>query len=208
MCWVPAFYYRINDARNLTYAGATPTNSVDVQSYVVRSPDVPRHAAAGMRCNRAVLRCSGSIQPGFFIDKYQCSNNGGMASSIKTHSPLSTHSTDHNPISALTAAARRPTTVAVSRRRTASGSSLSRHALPVRRPGSTRALAHGQAATSNAWCAWYDAAGTTNFRAAAISNALNDGNDSTVVYQSDSYASNCGTTGSAHDFARTTHSSR
>jgi hypothetical protein len=66
------------------------------------------------------------------------------------------------------------------------------------------ALAHGQAATTNAWCAWYDAGGTNNFPKGCNNNALKDTNDTTVVYQSDGY-SNSGKTGSATNFAKTTH---
>ena len=200
MCWVPAFYYRINDARNPTYAGYT-TNSVDVQSYGAFA-DVATANAAGYALHRAFYD-GGSIQPGFFIDKYQCSNNGGTASSIKNASPLSTHSTDHNPISALTGspAANYGGCFAAAKTRGSSFFPAMRYQYAAL---ALLALAHGQAATSNAWCAWYDAAGTNNFPKGCNNNALNDGNDSTVVYQSDGY-SNCGKTGSATNFAKTTH---
>ena len=53
-------------------------------------------------------------------------------------------------------------------------------------------------------CAWYDSAGTANFPRGCNNNALADANGATVVYISDGY-SNCGKTGSARNFAKTTH---
>ena len=200
MCWVPAFYYRINDARNPTYAGYT-TNSVDVQPYGAFA-DVATANAAGYALHRAFYD-AGSIQPGFFIDKYGCSNNSGTASSIKNASPLSTHATDHNPISALTGspAANFGGCFAAAKTRGAAFFPAMRYQYAAL---ALLSLAHGQAATSNAWCAWYDAAGTTNYPKGCNNNALADANDATVVYQSDGY-SNCGKTGSATNFAKTTH---
>ena len=65
-------------------------------------------------------------------------------------------------------------------------------------------MAHGQAATASTWCAWYDAAGVTNFPKGNNNNALRDTNDTGVLYVSDGY-SNCGQTGSGAPFAKTTH---
>ena len=198
MCWIPAFYYRLNDARNPTYAAHT-TNSVDVQPYSAFA-DVAAANAAGYALHRAFYD-GGSIQPGFFIDKYQASNNSGVASSLRLGSPLSTHATDHNPISALTGtpAANYGGCFAAAKTRGAAFFPVMRYQYAAL---ALLALAHGQAATT--WCAWYDAAGTNNFPKGCNNNALQDQNDATVVYQSDGY-SNCGKTGSATNFAKTTH---
>jgi hypothetical protein len=63
-------------------------------------------------------------------------------------------------------------------------------------------MAHGQAATSASFCAWFDA--TYNFPKGCNNNALGDSNDATIAYVSDGY-SNCGKTGSGTPFAKTTH---
>lgn len=65
-------------------------------------------------------------------------------------------------------------------------------------------LAHAQNATSTTWCAWYDAAGITNYPKGNNNNALGDTNDASIAYVSDGYP-NAGKTGSANLFARTTH---
>lgn len=200
MVWIPAFYYRLNNAANPTYAGHT-INSVDVQPYSAFA-DVAAANAAGYALHRAFYD-GGSIQPGFFVDKYKCSNNSGTASSIKFGAPLSTHATDHNPIGALTGtpASNYGGCFAAAKTR---GAAFFPATVFIRSALALLALAHGQAATTNAWCAWYDAAGTNNFPKGCNNNALKDTNDTTVVYQSDGY-SNSGKTGSAANFAKTTH---
>ena len=65
-------------------------------------------------------------------------------------------------------------------------------------------LAHAQASTGTAACAWFDAAGVTNYPKGNNNNALRDANDSTNLYVSDGYP-NCGKTGSSNALARTTH---
>lgn len=200
MVWIPAFYYRLNDVRNPTYAGHT-VNSVDVQPYSAFA-DVVAANAAGYALHRAFYD-GGSVQPGFFVDKYKCSNNSGVASSIKLGDPLSTHSTDHNPIGALTGtpASNYGGCFAAAKTR---GAMFFPATAFIRSALALLSLAHGQAATTNAWCAWYDAAGTSNFPKGCNNNALADTNDATVKYISDGY-SNCGKTGSATNFAKTTH---
>lgn len=200
MVWVPAFYYRINDARNPTHAGHG-ANSVDVQPYSAFADDAAANAA-GYALHRAFYD-GGSIQAGFFVDKYRCSNNSGTASSIRFGNPLSTHATDHNPIGALTGtpASNYGGCFAAAKTR---GAAFFPATAFIRAALALLSLAHGQAATSRAWCAWYDAAGTTNFPKGCNNNALRDANDATVVYQSDGF-SNSGKTGSATNFAKTTH---
>ena len=68
-------------------------------------------------------------------------------------------------------------------------------------------LAHGQAATSANYCAWYDAAGTKNYPKGCNNNALADCDDTSVRFTS---AGNSGSAqkpqaGSGNPFAKTTH---
>ena len=64
-------------------------------------------------------------------------------------------------------------------------------------------LAHGQAATGTTNCAWYDAAGTTNFPKGCNNNSLADVNDTSVTYAA-SYSAKPKTRATAN-FAKTTH---
>jgi hypothetical protein len=68
-------------------------------------------------------------------------------------------------------------------------------------------LAHGQAATGTAACAWYDAAGTANFPKGCNNGALADVNDVTVAFTAagDTGNSKKPKTGSASNLAKTTH---
>jgi hypothetical protein len=71
----------------------------------------------------------------------------------------------------------------------------------------TLSLAHGQAATSVTHCAWYDAAGITNFPKGCNNGALADSNDSTVTYATGGDAGNANKpkTRATANFAKTTH---
>jgi hypothetical protein len=68
-------------------------------------------------------------------------------------------------------------------------------------------LAHAQAATSAAFCAWYDPAGTNNFPKGCNNGALGDTNDPSVLYATagDAGAAAKPLTGSGSPFAKTTH---
>jgi hypothetical protein len=199
MVWIPAFYYRIGHASNPTYS-AHGLDSVDIQP-ISRFASVAGANAEGYALHRAFID-GGVQQPGFFFDKYMVSNNAGIASSLKNGNAISFHA-DHNPVSGLNGAPSNIYASAILAAKTRgaafhAGSAFQYAALAL------LSLAHGQAATSATWCAWYDAAGNTNFPKGCNNNALRDTNDSTVLYVSDGY-SNCGKTGSATPFAKTTH---
>lgn len=201
MCWIPAFYYRWNNASNPTYS-TYGANSLDIQPYFAFA-DVAAANAAGYALHRAFYD-GGAIKLGFFVDKYQCSNNSGIASSIALGNPLSTAAA-HNPIAGLTGA---PTNayhgvIAAAKTRGADFFPASRF---IHNALALLALAHAQAATSTANCAWYDATGVMNFPKGNNNNALRDINDTSVQFTSDGYASgNSAKTGSGVPFAKTTH---
>lgn len=199
MVWVPAFFYRYGHPDNPTYAdyGA---NSVDVQP---RSafPTVTAANAAGYALHRAFYD-EGIEQPGVFVDKYLCSNNGGTASSIKLGDPLSSHSA-HNPFSGLTGSVPNNYSGAIDAAKTR-GADFFPGSIFINKTMALLSLAHAQAATSTAACAWYDDTGVSNFPKGCNNNALGDTDDSSVSYTSAGY-SNAGKTGSAEPFAKTTH---
>lgn len=197
MVWVPAFYYRIAHSKNPTYAGYT-VNSVDVKSYAAFA-NVAAANAAGYAMHRSFYD-GGAIKTGFFVDKYQASNNGGVASSIKIGNPLSSNSV-HNPFSGLNGSPANAYHGAIVAAKTR-GADFFCSSRFIFAALALLSLAHAQASTSTTYCAWYHA--TNNFPKGNNNNALRDSNDTEVVYISDGY-SNCGKTGSAHPFSRTTH---
>lgn len=85
MVWVPAFYFRIGHANNPTY-GVYGANSIDIKP-VSAFPDEATANASGYYLHRAFVN-GGAVQPGFFRDKYDCSLNGNIASSLALGMPL------------------------------------------------------------------------------------------------------------------------
>ncbi len=199
MVWVPAFFYRIGHVDNPTYA-TYGVNSVDIKAEHVFA-DIATANAAGYALHRAFYD-AGSVQRGFFVDKYQASNNGGVASSIKNGNPLSSNSA-HNPFSGLTGAPANNYGGAFAAAKTR-GTKFFPAMRYMHAALALLSLAHGQAASSTTPCAWYDAAGVTNYPKGNNNNALKDAKDTSVTYVSDGYP-NCGKTGSGVPFAKTTH---
>lgn len=196
---VPQFWERYGHVDNPTYS-TYGVNSLDIKPRGYFASESVANAS-GYSINRAFID-GGQHKPCFFVDKYMCSNNGGIASSIKNGNPLSS-ATDHNPLSGLTGA---PVNNyagcwAAAKTRGANFFVASRFIYAAL---ALLSLAHGQAATSATNCAWYDATGAANFPKGCNNNALKDTNDTTVTYTSDGY-SNCGKTGSGTPFAKTTH---
>lgn len=195
--WIPAYYARIGNASNATY-GSHDVNSIDIKPYSAYA-DKTAAAADGFFLPRAFID-GGVVKAGFMVDKYMCSNNGGVASSIANASPLSTN-TAHNPLSALNGA---PANLyggcwAAAKTRGAAFFVCSRFIYVAL---ALLATAHAQASTSTTNCAWYMP--NANFPKGCNNNALKDANDTSVSYTSDGY-SNCGKTGSGMPFAKTTH---
>jgi hypothetical protein len=85
MVWVPAFYMRLGHASNPTYA-TYGVNSVDIKSLSFFADEAAANAE-GYYLHRAFIN-AGANQPGFFRDKYDCSQNGAIASSIYNTMPL------------------------------------------------------------------------------------------------------------------------
>lgn len=193
MVWIPAFYYKWG-----TGANGLAINSVDIKPFS-QYASVADAAAAGYALHRAFYD-GGAIKQGVFVDKYQCSNNNGIASSIKNGNPLSS-SAAHNPFAGLTGAPANFYYGAIAAAKTR-GANFFCNSRFIFAALAMLAYAHGQASTNTTYCAWYHA--TNNFPKGCNNNALRDTNDTEVLYVSDGY-SNCGKTGSANLFARTTH---
>lgn len=199
MCWIPAFVYRIGHASNPTYA-VHGANSVDVRMLTAFGTEAAANAA-GYALHRAFYD-GGAVQPGFFVDKYLCSNNSGTASSIYLGNPLSTAAA-HNPLSGLTGAPANTYagTIAAAKTR---GSRFFVATRFIHTALALLSVAHAQASSSTTNCAWYHA--TNNFPKGCNNNALADANDTSVTFTSDGYAGgNSAKTGSASNLAKTAH---
>ncbi|MEI7816179.1 MAG: hypothetical protein WCI45_03195 [Desulfuromonadales bacterium] len=194
MVWRPAHYEKIGTGVN-----GLAVNVIDIKPFSYFA-SVAAANAAGYSLPRSFYD-AGAIQPGYFEDKYVCSNNGGVASSLKNGNPLSS-AADHNPFSGLTGAPPNAYYGAIQAAKTR-GSRFFPRSRFMQATAAKLSIAHGQAATSNAFCAWYDGARVINFPKGCNNNALGDVNDAAIRYVSDGY-SNCGKTGSANLFARCT----
>ena len=198
MCWIPKFYYRIGSSNSPRYP-IYGLNAFDI-AFASDFANETEANQAGYALHRA-FKNGGNVVNGFMIDKYQCSKNGSIASSIKNGAPLSSNST-HNPFSSIgcdnyyygaldAAKTRGPQFHCASRFQFAALALLS--------------VAHGQAATSATYCAWYDANKSTNFPK-GNNNYLKDINESSLTWTSDGYSNPAsGLTGSASVFAKSTH---
>jgi hypothetical protein len=199
MCWIPMFYYRWGhaDSPRTTKYGL---NSLDVKSKY-DFIDVAAANDAGYALHRAFYD-DGQIKDGFFVDKYQASNNAGVASSIKNGIPLSSANTNA-PFSALNGTPDNTYAGAIDAVKTR-GEAFFVTTLFVQRALSLLSMAHAQAATSVDNCAWYDSTGVANYPKGNNNDAFSDINDTSVLYVGSGYL-NSGKTGSALPFAKTTH---
>ena len=196
---VPQFWERYGHVDNLTYA-AYGVNSVDIKPKGYFASEAVANSA-GYSINRAFID-GNQHKLVVFVDKYMCSNNGGIASSIKNGNPLSSDYY-HNPFSGLTGAPSNTYGGAWQAAKTR-GANFFVASRFIYAALALLSLAHGQAANSAANCAWYDAAGVTNFPKGCNNNALRDANDTSVIYTAEGYDA-CGKTGSGIPFAKTTH---
>ena len=214
MCWVPKYYYKCG-----TGANGLPVNWVDILPASAFANTAAANAA-GYALHRAFID-GGVEKTGFFVDKYPNSKNawgaGYIGSSVKNGLPLSTHA-DHNPMYSavpgvgLTACTANNYSQAINAAHARDGvdgavNAASNFHVASRFQYAALALlslAHGLAAKSGTWCAWYDWTGAKNYPKGCNNNALRDADDTTVVYLADGY-SNCGKAGSGYPFAKTTH---
>jgi hypothetical protein len=200
MVYVPAFFYKYGTGSN-----GLPVNSVSVKSFSTYA-GVADANADGYALHRAFYN-AGSIRQGVFVDKYLCSNNGGIASSIKNGIAMSSAvrgSLSSAVFSALNGVSANNYGGALAAAKTR-GSRFFCNTRFIFAALALLSVAHGQASTGTAFNAWYSA-GSTNFPKGCNNDALGDANDATIAYTSDDNGSyNCGRTGSANFFARTTH---
>jgi hypothetical protein len=207
MVWIPAFYLRLGHASNPTF-GTYGVNSVDIKP-VSAFPDDATAEASGYYRHRAFFN-AGAAQLGFFRDKYDCSLNGNVASSIKGAMPMvSGPAAGQTGFSAATANGQAPANnyggaFAAARSR---GAKFVPETIYMADALTRITEAHAQASTSTTYCAWFDATGVKNFPKGNNSNALKDIDDTTVTFSSAGNTTYPGfaLAGSGTPFAKTTH---
>lgn len=198
MVWIPAFFYKFGTGSN-----GNAVNVVTIKPLSAYA-DVATANADGYALHRMFY--DGVVQPGVFVDKYICSNNGGIASSIKNGIVLTSAqrgSLSTAMYSALTGAPANNLGGSQAAAKTR-GASFFANSRFIQAGLALLALAHGQAATSVLNCAWF----MTNsmFPKGGNNNALGDVQDATITYVSDGNGTyNVGKTGSANYLAKTTH---
>ena len=199
MVYLPAFYYKYGTGIN-----GFALNYVDIKA-LGHFADVATANANGYALHRAFYN-GGSIRPGVFVDKYFCSNNGGVASSIKSGVPLSSAARGgvvSTSFASLNGAPANAFYGAIAGAKTRGGQFfvMSRF---IRAAIALLSLAHASASAGVTFNAWYSA-GATNFPKGNNNNALGDANDPSIAYVDDGTGTNCGKTGSANFFSKTTH---
>jgi hypothetical protein len=199
MVYMPAFYYKYGTGSN-----GLAINVVDVKAFGAYA-DVATANAAGYALHRAFYN-GGTIRPGVFVDKYFTSNNNGTASSLKNGVPLASAqrgSIASTAFATLTGAPANAFHGSIPAAKTR-GSQFFVMSRFIRSALALLANAHASASTNTTYCAWYSA-GSTNFPKGNNNNALGDTNDASIAYLDDGTATNCGKTGSANFFSKTTH---
>jgi len=199
MVWIPAFYYLWGTGANglaVNVVSLKPTSAFT---------DVGAANAAGYALHRAFYD-GGSIQPGFFVDKYIPSRKDGIASSIKNGVVLTSAargSLSNEQFSNLNGAPADTYGGAIAAAKTR-GSSFFCSSRFIFAALALLAYAHAQASTATTYCAWYNA--TYNTPNGCNNNALGDDRDAAILYVNDGNGTYpCPTTGSANLFSRTTH---
>jgi hypothetical protein len=205
MVFVPKFYYRIGSSSSPNFAtyGANAIDIADSSNFTTTAAA----NTAGYALHRAFID-GGSEKLGFFIDKYLCSQNAGLTAgrSVQNGVPISlttntayTRSDGMSGCTGILADA-----VVLSRAR---GTGFNTATIFMYSALALLSLAHGQAATGTANCAWFDSGGVTNFPKGCNNNALGDVDDATLSFTTagDSGNANKPLTGSASDLAKTAH---
>jgi len=159
---------------------------------------ISTHKKDGYVIERAFLN-GGVEKAGIFVSKYQGSNNNGYFASIKSRDPVSTHA-DHNPVANINGCSENRYDELYTAAKSL-GNDFFLTPIFVYSMLMRLAKAHADAGTI-ATCAFKDVA--PYLPKGCNNNALKDTNDNSVVYEASGY-SNCGKTGSATNFAKTTH---
>lgn len=210
MCCVPAFCYRLGNSNAPSYS-RDGDNALEIKG----ASEFPQFAhnkafvdgdadfGNGWILHRAFVD-GGKMKNCFFMDKYLCSNNGsGQAASIKNadwsmcidvslYYSTMIFGGDGVGYDAIT----------FSRAR---GDHYSLTTVYQWSAMAMLSLAHGQAATSTSYCAWYDPTYNTNYPKGATTDSLTDISDSSIMYTAHAYNPFLAKTGSSNNAKKVSH---
>lgn len=195
MCFIPAFCYRIGNTAAPSYA-RDKENALEIR-------DASEGEGNGWILHRAFID-GGRQKLGFFIDKYICSKDstGNLAVSVKNGDNLSLYSSKQTSGGMPNCTGNLADAIVLGRARGEHYSCVTAFQWSAI---SMLSLAHGQAATSNQFCGWYDAGHVKNFPKGNNNKSLSDINDSSVKWAPHSGQALLGKTGSGSPFNKTTH---
>lgn len=194
MCFIPAFCYRVGNLAAPSYA-RDKENALEIR-------DASKGEGDGWILHRAFID-GGEQKLGFFIDKYICSKDstGKLAVSVKNGDNISLSTSYANSSSMPNCVGKAIDAITLSRAR-GDGFSLTTgfqwSAIAM------LSLAHGQAATSNQFCGWYDANHVNNYPK-GNNRSLKDWDETSVTWTAHREYSSIGKTGSGTPFVKTTH---
>lgn len=196
MCFIPAFCYRVGNPAAPSYA-RDKENALEIR-------DASEGEGDGWILHRAFI--DGGVQKaGFFIDKYIASKDktGKLAVSVKNGDSLFLSSMFNNGSSSMpNCGGQALDAIELGRAR---GEHYSCATAFQWSAISMLSLAHGQAATSNQFCGWYDASHVKNYPKGCNNGNIGDVDDSSVKWADHTYAAAVGKTGSGTPFNKTTH---
>lgn len=209
MCCVPAFCYRLGSSSAPSYS-RDDKDALEIRG----ASEFPQFAhnkafvdgdadfGNGWILHRAFVD-GGKMKNCFFMDKYLCSNNGsGQAVSIKNADWLMCAYAFKNYYTQnLGGDGCGYDAITYSRGR---GDHYSLTTVYQWSAMAMLSLAHGQAATSTSYCAWYDSAHNTNFPKGATWE-LTDYNDKSIKYALHSYGTKYAKTGSSNSAEKVSH---
>ncbi len=217
MCFVPACCFRFGHATAPSFSrdGALAVEVADATQFSAFQHNgafVTADMGDGWILPRAFVD-GGLMKNGFFFDKYMNSKDstGKLAVSVKNGEPIGlTTNSSYQPSSTMGADADGNTCVGQLYDATTLGRARGEHyscatAFQWAVIG-ILSVAHGQAAESADFCAWFDANRSTNFpKGNNVSGSLQDTNDSSISFTAASQNSSFNKCGSGVPFAKTTH---
>jgi len=204
--WIPAFWCRFGSSSSPRYANYG-VNAVDVKPLAAYEDDVAA-ATDDFYLHRAFFN-GGTQQPGWFRSKYVSSLNGAVASSLKNKNPIvpTPINGTQDGFASCTANSQSPSTTAAGAIEAAKSRGNGWHLESVFQGHAlwTLAMAHAQAASGTTACAWYSTS-VANAPRGSNSN-LKDTDDNSVTFTDAEVSgiSYIALTGSANQFAKTTH---
>lgn len=210
MCCVPAFCYRLGSSSAPSYS-RDGEDALEIRG-ASESPQFAHNKAFvdgdadfgnGWILHRAFVD-GGKMKNCFFMDKYLCSNNGsGQAASIKNADWLMCNHANASYFTyKMGGDGCAYDAITLSRAR---GDHYSLTTVYQWSAMAMLSLAHGQAAKSTSYCAWYDSSNSANHPKGATDNRRGDYDDSSIEYTSHSVSAWFPKTGASNNAEKVSH---